>query len=140
MKKKSSRKLSSKKRKKSARTPFDNGLMENENEYFEQINVKFDTKSKNEGEASDEEFFDALSIPEDNEKHLLRDENVVEIKKRQRRVDIPTKLASSNFKVLFTILKNSIGKDLTRISFPATFFRFHFYAKNFGPYFSSLSI
>ena len=42
--------------------------------------------------------------------------------RRKRRTEIPHKPNSSNFKALLTLLKNSIGKELTRIPAPATFF------------------
>lgn len=76
----------------------------------------------------DEEFFDALSsFPEHDQNNFLIKENNLNEKQRQRRVEIPPKLTNSSFSFLLTILKNSVGKDLTRISFPATFFRFNFF-------------
>ena len=41
---------------------------------------------------------------------------------RQRRSEIPPKPNNSNVKALMNLLKNSIGKDLTYIPVPATFF------------------
>ena len=41
---------------------------------------------------------------------------------RRRRTEIKPKLDTSNFKVLLNVLVNSIGKDLTTISVPVTFF------------------
>ena len=44
------------------------------------------------------------------------------LNERVRRSEIPPKPNNSSLKALFVFLKNSIGKDLTRVPVPATFF------------------
>ena len=63
----------------------------------------------------------AVTFP--NLKHQ-ESKNQTELPKpvRRRRTEIKPKLDTSNFKVLLNVLVNSIGKDLTRIPVPATFF------------------
>jgi len=108
--------LSSKKRK----ITLDSELTDSEYELDIGENIKIDPESSDE----EEEFFDALETdtPETRpfqETILVEDHTKPP---RKRRVEIPQKLKSSSFNVLFTVLRNSMGKDLTRVAFPATFF------------------
>ena len=104
---------------------LDSELTDIEYEYELEIgeNIKNDTESSDE----EEQFFDALpTFSEDTpdtdsfQETILVEDQTKPL--RKRRVEIPHKLKSSSFNVLFTVLRNSIGKDLTRVAFPATFF------------------
>ena len=79
--------------------------------HFRNSSIK--RKKRETNSESEDEFFDALSVS---------NQDLILLEQRKRRTEIQPKLNNSSFKVLFSILKNAIGKDLTRMPFPATFF------------------
>jgi len=100
---------------------LDSELTDSEYELDIGENIKIDTESSDE----EEEFFDALETDTPETRLVEQETILVEDQTkppRKRRVEIPQKLKSSSFNVLFTVLRNSMGKDLTRVAFPATFF------------------
>ena len=71
--------------------------------------------SQNENVEENSEFYDAYSSFDEQEE--ITTKQVV-----TRRTEIPPKKQNSNLKVLIKILSQSIGKDLTHLPIPATFF------------------
>lgn len=76
---------------------------------------------------SNDDFFDAVSEFSNEIKLSSQSEEKsidvpIEINKRRRRTEIPKKLNSSNLATLLKVLKSFIGRDLTTVPMPATFF------------------